>query len=49
MSLAWRARGELVTEHLATHVMSLGQTPRGYTLFQKKLDGCVRTAYEPTN
>jgi threonine dehydrogenase-like Zn-dependent dehydrogenase len=40
-------RGELVTEHLATHVLPLDQAPRGYELFGRKLDGCVRSVFVP--
>jgi threonine dehydrogenase-like Zn-dependent dehydrogenase len=40
-------RGELVTEHLATHTMSLDDGPRGYRMFKEKLDGCVRTVFQP--
>jgi threonine dehydrogenase-like Zn-dependent dehydrogenase len=47
MLLERMARGELVTEHLATHVMPLAEAPRGYELFQKKLDGCVRSVFVP--
>jgi threonine dehydrogenase-like Zn-dependent dehydrogenase len=42
-------RDELVTEHLATHVMPLDQAPRGYALFQAKLDGCVRSVFRPAS
>lgn len=41
------ARGELTTEHLATHVMPLDQGPRGYDMFKKKEDGCVRAVFQP--
>ena len=41
------ARGELVTEHLATHVLPLAQAPRGYRMFKDKTDGCVRAVFEP--
>ena len=47
MLLDRMARGELTTEHLATHVMPLEDAPRGYELFQKKLDGCVRAVFVP--
>jgi threonine dehydrogenase-like Zn-dependent dehydrogenase len=40
-------RGELVTEHLATHVFPLDQAPRGYELFGKRLDDCVRSVFVP--
>jgi threonine dehydrogenase-like Zn-dependent dehydrogenase len=39
--------GELVTEHLATHVMPLESAPRGYELFKNKEDGCVRAVFRP--
>jgi threonine dehydrogenase-like Zn-dependent dehydrogenase len=41
------ARGELVTEHLATHVLPLDEAPRGYLMFEDKEDGCVRAVFEP--
>ncbi|MGW9552781.1 hypothetical protein ACWG8W_17240 [Citricoccus zhacaiensis] len=41
------ARGELTTEHLATHVMPLAQGPRGYDMFKNKEDGCVRAVFQP--
>jgi threonine dehydrogenase-like Zn-dependent dehydrogenase len=47
MLLERMERGELVTEHLATHVMSLDDGPRGYRMFKEKLDGCVRTVFQP--
>ncbi|MFI6265435.1 zinc-dependent alcohol dehydrogenase [Micromonospora sp. NPDC051006] len=47
MLLERMARGELVTEHLATHTMPLDQAPQGYQLFQNRLDGCVRAVFEP--
>jgi threonine dehydrogenase-like Zn-dependent dehydrogenase len=40
-------RGELVTEHLATHVLPLDQGPRGYQLFKDKEDDCVRAVFTP--
>ena len=40
-------RGELVTEHLATHVMPLDDGPKGYEMFKKKQDGCVRSVFVP--
>jgi threonine dehydrogenase-like Zn-dependent dehydrogenase len=41
------ARGEITTSHLATHVMSLDEGPRGYDLFKNKEDGCVRAVFQP--
>ncbi|MET8911533.1 alcohol dehydrogenase catalytic domain-containing protein [Micromonospora sp. NPDC004551] len=48
MLLDRMARGELVTEHLATHTMPLDQAPRGYHTFANRLDGCVRAVFEPS-
>jgi threonine dehydrogenase-like Zn-dependent dehydrogenase len=36
-----------VTEHLATHVMSLADGPKGYDIFKNKEDGCTRTVFVP--
>jgi len=47
MLLERMARGELVTEHLATHVMPLAEAPRGYQMFKDKQDGCVRAVFTP--
>ncbi|MPQ98276.1 alcohol dehydrogenase catalytic domain-containing protein [Modestobacter sp. I12A-02628] len=40
-------KGELVTEHLATHTMPLIDGPRGYEMFKAKTDGCVRAVFTP--
>jgi threonine dehydrogenase-like Zn-dependent dehydrogenase len=48
MLLDRMARGELVTEYLATHVMPLDKAPEGYRLFKEKLDGCVRSVFVPS-
>ncbi|MGY1746811.1 zinc-dependent alcohol dehydrogenase [Blastococcus sp. SYSU D00695] len=45
--LEWMDSGELVTEHLATHVLPLTEAPRGYELFKEKQDGCVRAVFTP--
>ncbi|MBI9116113.1 zinc-dependent alcohol dehydrogenase [Sanguibacter suaedae] len=47
MLLERMERDEIVTEHLATHVMSLEDGPRGYQLFKDKADGCVRSVLVP--
>jgi threonine dehydrogenase-like Zn-dependent dehydrogenase len=47
MLLERMQRGELVTEHLATHVMPLDEGPRGYEMFKTKEDGCVRAVFLP--
>jgi threonine dehydrogenase-like Zn-dependent dehydrogenase len=47
MLLERMARGELVTEHLATHTMTLEDGQRGYDIFKNKEDGCVRTVFTP--
>lgn len=46
MILERMARGEIVTEHLATHLMPLEDGPRGYTMFKEKQDGCVRAVFQ---
>jgi threonine dehydrogenase-like Zn-dependent dehydrogenase len=47
MLLDRMARGDLVTEHLATHVMPLDQAPEGYRIFKEKEDNCVRAVFLP--
>ena len=47
MLLDRMAKGELVTEHLATHVMPLDRAPEGYRLFKEKEDDCVRAVFLP--
>jgi threonine dehydrogenase-like Zn-dependent dehydrogenase len=47
MLLERMERGELVTEHLATHTLPLDQGPAGYRMFKEKLDGCVRSVFLP--
>ncbi|MEJ3747939.1 zinc-dependent alcohol dehydrogenase [Actinomycetes bacterium KLBMP 9797] len=47
MLLERMARDELVTEHLATHVLPLDQGPDGYQLFKEKRDGNVRSVFLP--
>jgi threonine dehydrogenase-like Zn-dependent dehydrogenase len=47
MLLGRIARGEISTRHLATHVMSLDDAPRGYELFKTKQDDCVRAVFHP--
>jgi threonine dehydrogenase-like Zn-dependent dehydrogenase len=47
MLLERMARDELVTEHLATHVMPLEQAPEGYRMFKEKEDNCVRAVFLP--
>jgi threonine dehydrogenase-like Zn-dependent dehydrogenase len=47
MLLERMVNGELETDHLATHVMSLDEGPRGYEMFKNKEDGCVRAVFEP--
>ncbi len=39
--------GELDPSFLLTHDMSLEDAPRGYELFKKKEDGCLRAAFRP--
>ncbi|BCB73774.1 zinc-dependent alcohol dehydrogenase [Phytohabitans flavus] len=40
-------RDEVVTEHLATHVLPLAEGPLGYQLFKEKQDECVRAVFTP--
>jgi threonine dehydrogenase-like Zn-dependent dehydrogenase len=47
MLLDRMARGELVTEHLATHTMPLDEAPKGYRMFKDKEDDCVRAVFLP--
>jgi threonine dehydrogenase-like Zn-dependent dehydrogenase len=47
MLLERMANGELVTEHLATHVMPLDEGPKGYQMFKDKEDNCVRAVFLP--
>jgi threonine dehydrogenase-like Zn-dependent dehydrogenase len=47
MLLERMARDELVTEHLATHVLPLDQAPEGYRIFKEKKDNCVRAVFLP--
>ena len=47
MLLERMERGELVTEHLATHVMPLEQGPHGYDIFKAKQDDCLRAVFTP--
>ena len=39
--------GRLSTSFLATHVMPLEDAVRGYEMFKKKEDGCVRAVFRP--
>ena len=39
--------GELDPSFLITHRMPLEDAPRGYEMFKKKEDGCVRVAFTP--
>jgi threonine dehydrogenase-like Zn-dependent dehydrogenase len=41
------SRDEVRTEHLATHVLSLDDGPKGYRMFKDKEDGCVRAVFTP--
>ncbi len=41
------AIGEIDPGYLATHPMSLADGARGYEIFQKKEDGCLRTVLHP--
>jgi threonine dehydrogenase-like Zn-dependent dehydrogenase len=39
--------GNLDPSFLLTHRMSLEDAPRGYEMFEKKEDGCLRAAFTP--
>lgn len=47
MLLERMAAGEIPTEHLLTHPMSLTQGAEAYDLFKNKKDGCVRAVLTP--
>jgi threonine dehydrogenase-like Zn-dependent dehydrogenase len=47
MLLERMARGELVTEYLASHVLPLDEAPEGYRLFKEKEDNCMRAVFLP--
>src|SRR3954449_8404013 len=47
MLLERMERGELVTEHLATHTMPLSEGPQGYTMFKEKSDENIRSVFLP--
>ena len=40
-------RGELDPSYMLTHTMSLENAPKGYELFKKKQDRCVRAVFIP--
>jgi threonine dehydrogenase-like Zn-dependent dehydrogenase len=41
------AKGDLDPSFLATHRLSLEDSPRGYDMFKHKKDGCVRAVFTP--
>jgi threonine dehydrogenase-like Zn-dependent dehydrogenase len=45
--LARIERGEVKPAAIITHRMSLDDAPRGYEIFQKKLDNCVKVVLTP--
>jgi uncharacterized membrane protein len=45
--LGHAAKGELDPSFLATHRMSLEESPKGYAMFKHKQDGCVRAVFSP--
>ncbi|MFX0592296.1 hypothetical protein [Melissospora conviva] len=47
MLLERLAAGEIDPGYLATHPMSLRDGARGYELFEKKQDGCLRSVLHP--
>lgn len=46
MLLDRMAAGELVTEHVATHVLPLEDGAYGYEIFKDQRDGCVRPVFQ---
>jgi threonine dehydrogenase-like Zn-dependent dehydrogenase len=47
MLLERLVNGEIDPGYLATHPMSLQDGPRGYEMFEKKQDGCLRSVLHP--
>jgi threonine dehydrogenase-like Zn-dependent dehydrogenase len=47
MLLERMERGELATEHLATHTMPLSEGPQGYRMFKDKTDQNIRSVFLP--
>jgi threonine dehydrogenase-like Zn-dependent dehydrogenase len=47
MLLERMERGDLVTEHLATHTMPLTDGPAGYEMFKEKRDDNIRSVFMP--
>jgi threonine dehydrogenase-like Zn-dependent dehydrogenase len=45
--LSHAAKSELDPSFLATHRMSLKESPKGYAMFKHKQDGCVRAVFSP--
>jgi threonine dehydrogenase-like Zn-dependent dehydrogenase len=41
------ARGDIWTGYLTTHPMPLSEGPRGYDMFKRKIDGCLRVVFHP--
>jgi threonine dehydrogenase-like Zn-dependent dehydrogenase len=47
MLLGRMAAGEIDPGYLLTHPLPLAEGPRGYELFKKKDDGCMRVVFHP--
>ncbi|MFC5268090.1 hypothetical protein ACFPJ1_38765 [Kribbella qitaiheensis] len=47
MLLERMERGELATEHLATHTMPLSEGSQGYRMFKDKTDQNIRSVFLP--
>ena len=45
--LAHAQAGDLDPSFLITHRMGLEEAPRGYELFKRKQEGCVRAVFTP--
>ena len=47
MLLERLSAGDIDPSYLATHPMPLSEGPRGYEMFEKKIDGCLRAVLHP--
>jgi threonine dehydrogenase-like Zn-dependent dehydrogenase len=45
--LEYAAKGELDPSFLVTHRLPLEEAVKGYEMFKKKEDGCVRVVFNP--
>ena len=40
-------QGEIDASYLITHKLPLSEAARGYAIFQKKQDGCIKIVLKP--